>query len=472
MMKGVYTAAVVFITGISPGVTVTVSPGDAIQDSLETLSAGDTLFLSPGTYTDPSGEPLLTCTPAQSGLSVTSSPLERAVLDGEGILRSVIALEGPNDSPFYITNLVVKGGNATGNGYFNGGGIFSGEASAVISNCEITGNTAIIGGGIGAEGGNLILGYTDLTENLALVTGGGADLYACALTGFMLRFENNESSDDGGGLNSYQSSVNLSNSLFTGNYSGDDGGGICILQGTSMLEYLTVHENEAYDDGGGLRVHTIDSLFISSSIITSNLGKAGINVISDNKPVISNVCCWNNEFSNYNGMDDPTGINGNISADPLFADWMLNLSQIQAGQPVNSPAVDAGHENVQESRVSELSTRTDSLPDLGISDMGFHHVNLDQVGIHKENSGQITIQVSPSPVSGHSVITLRNISGTLVELSFYDITGRTVGRTDIPVNGNGEAVFTVSSSEFPLGSLFFRARWDTGEAVGRTVVIR
>lgn len=472
MMKGIYTAAAVFITSVSTGFTLTVSPGDAIQDSLETLSAGDTLYLSPGTYTDPAGEPLLRCGTSQSGISVTSSPLERAVLDGEGIQRSVISLEGPNVSPFFITNLVVKGGNATGNGYFNGGGIFSGEASAVISNCEITGNTAIIGGGIGAEGGDLTIAYTDLTENLASVTGGGVDLYACELTGFMLRFMNNESSDDGGGLNSYQSAVNLANSLFTGNYSGDDGGGICILQGTSTLEYLTVHENEAYDDGGGLRIHTIDSLSISSSIITSNLGKAGVNVISDNKPVVSNVCCWNNEFSNYNGMDDPTGMNGNISADPLFADWLLNLSQTQTGQPYNSPAVDAGHENVQESTVYELSTRTDSLPDMGISDMGFHHVNLNQAGIDEGSSLQITITASPSPVSGQSVIKLQDISGAFVELSFYDITGRTVCRTAIAVNGDGEAVYTVSSSEFPLGPIFFRARWEAGEAFGRTVVIR
>ena len=471
-MKCTYTAAAIIITGISSGFTLTVSPGDAIQDSLETLSPGDTLYLSPGTYTSSSGEPLLSCTPEQHGVSLISSPLERAVLDGEGMQRSVITLEGPNEFPFFIANLVVRGGNATGNGFFNGGGIFSGEASAVISNCEITQNTAIIGGGIGAEGGSLSLDYTDLTENLALVTGGGVDLYACALTGFMLRFVNNESSDDGGGLNSYQSAVHLVNSLFTGNYSGDDGGGICILQGTSTLEYLTVHENEAYDDGGGLRIHTIDALTITSSIVTSNLGKAGINVISDNKPVVSNVCCWNNEFSNYNGMDDPTGMNGNISRDPLFADVLLNLSQTQAGQPENSPAVNGGHEDVQGSSISGLSTRTDSLPDQGISDMGFHHVNMNQTGIRQGTPDRITISICPSPVSGESVITLQEVSGAYVEMSFYDIAGRTVGRKDIPVNGNGEALCTVSSREFPPGPLFFRARWASGEAFGRTVVTR
>ena len=471
-MRALQAAAVFFLTGISSGFTVTVLPGDAIQDSLETLSEGDTLYLSPGTYTHTEEEPFLLLGPGQSGVCVVSHPLNRAVLDGEELERSVIALAGPNDPPFILANLIITGGNATGGEFFSGGGIFSGEASALVTNCEITGNAAIIGGGIGAEGGNLTLGYSDLTGNQAWVTGGGCDLYACTFTGYMLRFIGNESSDDGGGFNSYQSTVDLSNSMFTSNYSGDDGGGICILQGNSVLEYLSVHENEAFDDGGGLRIHTIDSLCISSSIVTSNLGKAGINVISYNMPVVENVCCWNNEFANYNGMDDPTGYEGNISEDPLFADGLLNLSQIQAGQPENSPAVDAGHENVQGSPVYGLSTRTDSLPDEGIADMGFHHINVDQTGVEGASPEEISVSVSPSPVTGQSTVSVRGVPAASLEFCFYDITGRILARSMVPVDHTGEAIHTLTPGKFPSGPLFFRARWETGEVLGRTVVLK
>ncbi|MCD6587671.1 MAG: hypothetical protein J7K88_03875, partial [Candidatus Fermentibacteraceae bacterium] len=276
------------------GRTVTVSPGDQIADTLLTLSQGDTLFLSPGVYTSPLEQPLLTAGPEQSGVVITAQPLNRAVLNGQGIERSVILLEGPFTSDLVIENLVITGGNATGATSFNGGGISAGESKAVISNCLITENTALIGGGIGAEGGTLHILYTTITDNEALVTGGGIDLYACDFSGFLLQFLNNTSSDDGGGLNSYQSTITLTNSLFTGNYSGDDGGAITVLQGTSYFEFLTLHANEAADDGGGMRIHTIDSVSVLSSIITSNLGKGGINVISDNKPCFSHVCCWNN----------------------------------------------------------------------------------------------------------------------------------------------------------------------------------
>lgn len=469
---GKYAAALVFIAGASQAITLTVYPGDSIQDSLETLSPGDSLYLSPGTYTDPSGEPLLVCPAVLGGVSIVSDPLNRAVLDGGGMERSVVTLSGPNTQPFLLANLEITGGNATAGEFFNGGGIFCGEASAVITNCVISGNEAIIGGGIGAEGGTLQVNYTELTGNQALVTGGGIDMYACDFTGFMLWFEDNQSSDDGGGLNGYQSSVQLANSVFTGNYSGDDGGGICILQGTSSLEYLTVNGNEAFDDGGGLRIHTIDSLTLSSSIVTSNLGKAGINVISDNKPVMASVCCWNNEYSNYNGMEDPTGTGGNISQDPLFADDMFDLSQTQAGQPLNSPCLDAGHEAVNASSISGLSTRTDSIPDQGVSDMGFHHLNMDQTGIESGEEAEALLRVTPSPVTGVSTLSIGCVGASVVEFDLYDLSGRILVSTSVPVDGNGNASLTLSPWQFPPGTVLIRARWETGAALGRTVVLR
>jgi len=454
------------------GRTVTVNPGDQIADSLLTLSQGDTLFLNPGTYTSSLVQPLLTAGPEQSGVVITSQPLNRAILSGQNIERSVVLLEGPFTSDLVLENLVITGGNATGTGSFSGGGISAGESKAVVSNCLITGNTALIGGGIGAEGGTLHIQYTTLSNNEALVTGGGIDLYACNFSGFLLQFLNNTSSDDGGGLNSYQSTITLSNSLFTGNYSGDDGGAITVLQGISYFEFLTLHANEAADDGGGMRIHTIDSVAVLSSIITSNLGKGGVNVISDNKPYFSHVCCWNNTYANYHGMTDPTGTNGNISTDPIFTDTYLNLSQTAAGQTADSPCLNTGHTWVDETPVNSLSTRTDSIPDAGMADMGFHHINQNQTGISPHTSSTVRLIVSPSPARTGTRITLFPGADTPVTLRLYDAAGRLIHTQNEVDLSRGNSWNWTPGMNFPGGLVFILITGPETTVIGKVVILR
>ncbi len=455
------------------GVTLFVYPSDNITDSLQTLSEGDTLFLMPGTYMNAAEQPILTAGPEQSGVTITSLPIDRAVLDGQAIERSVITLNGPHSSDIVLENLVITGGNATGSSAFNGGGISASESKAVISNCLVTGNTALIGGGIGAEGGVLRVQYSTISENTALVTGGGLDLYATVFSGFMLKFISNTSSDDGGGLNAYQSNLDLSSSLFTGNYSGDDGGAVTVLQGTSNFAFLTVHGNEAFDDGGGFRLHTIDSVSLVSSIVTSNLGKAGINVISNNTPYIANTCCWNNTFANYHGMDDPTGTEGNISEDPGFADPDFNLSQIVAGQLFDSPALNVGHAPVEETEINSFSTRTDSLADQGIADMGFHHLNSSQTGLTPGQSDDFaTISISPSPASNCLTITLTPKVPVSVTILLFDLTGRLIHSFEpVNVTESNEWLWNIEES-FPGGLLLVQALSESGCASGKVVVIR
>ena len=65
------------------------------------------------------------------------------------------------------------------------------------------------------------------------------------------------------------------------------------------------------------------------------------------------------------------GGTGNIDADPLFvtgAGGDFLLSQIAAGQGMDSPAVDAGDPGA----TPEGTTRTDGVEDTGVVDMGFH----------------------------------------------------------------------------------------------------
>ncbi len=73
---------------------------------------------------------------------------------------------------------------------------------------------------------------------------------------------------------------------------------------------------------------------------------------------------WNPNFVTYH----------NINIDPCFIDNFY-LSQIAAGQLVDSPCVNTGSADVNSPDINlgGYTTRTDSVPDVGIVDMGYHY---------------------------------------------------------------------------------------------------
>jgi hypothetical protein len=76
------------------------------------------------------------------------------------------------------------------------------------------------------------------------------------------------------------------------------------------------------------------------------------------------------------GAGDTLDLDGtNIDADPKFVLGPLGnyyLSQTAAGQPQNSPCVDAGSDTAANLGLDALTTRTDAVPDAGTVDIGYH----------------------------------------------------------------------------------------------------
>ena len=64
----------------------------------------------------------------------------------------------------------------------------------------------------------------------------------------------------------------------------------------------------------------------------------------------------------------------NINADPLFTEG-YHLSQIEARDiaDTNSPCLDAGSDSAEALGLHRYTTRTDSVPDANIVDMGYHY---------------------------------------------------------------------------------------------------
>lgn len=79
---------------------------------------------------------------------------------------------------------------------------------------------------------------------------------------------------------------------------------------------------------------------------------------------------------NYN--DHETSVlpgTGNISSDPLFVNAAaadFHLSHVAAGQGADSPAINAGSTTAAALGLDTKTTRTDSIDDAGIVDLGFH----------------------------------------------------------------------------------------------------
>ncbi|NCC51063.1 MAG: hypothetical protein EOM20_07595 [Spartobacteria bacterium] len=240
---------------------------------------------------------------------------------GSTAIRCAYLCEGATLAGFTLTNGATR---ASFNESGSGGGVYAAGAMAVVSNCIITGNSAYDIGG-GAYDGTLY--NSTLTGNSASAGGGAYDgtLYNSTLTDNLVHW--------GGG--SYNSTLNnctltgnsanygaggarggtLNNCTLTGNSAGNDGGG--AYDGT--LNNCTLMGNSA-DYGGGARACTLNNC-----IVWSNTASSGMNLYS----ATARFCC---------SPDVLAGIDGNITNNPQFVDWVALDLRLQAG----SPCIDAG----------------------------------------------------------------------------------------------------------------------------------
>jgi hypothetical protein len=135
---------------------------------------------------------------------------------------------------------------------------------------------------------------------------------------------------------------------------------------------------------------------------------------------------WNNRPSDYYGVKVGPG---SLATDPLFATGPRGdyyLSQIRAGQPENSPCLDAGT-TVRPDVDSMLrcwTTRTDSGPDSAALDIGYHYRWQPLVGVREVESRELRIQKWGATVA-RSVLHVPAPSFS-IRYSLFDLDGRRV----------------------------------------------
>jgi hypothetical protein len=306
-------------------------PADSstIQSGINGAANGDTVMIAPGTYyefeIDFLGKDIVVMGTDPDDFSI----VESTVVDGDS-LGSVFWFVSGEDSTSVLAGLTIRGGFAD-----KGGGIFCEESSPTISR-------------------NII------TENVVLSAGGG------------MIIRNN-------------ADATIVDNIITDNEAGISGGGIRCENSTSILiKNNLITNNWAGSHGGGISTHIANPTIIINNTITDNtvdFVNGGGGLTCTYSPFVTNCIIWNNSPRQISG--DPrityTDIEGymvgegNIDEDPLFVDPVTNDYHLQQDPPqpgVINPCVDTGDPS---SSMIIGTTRTDSIMDFGIVDMGYHY---------------------------------------------------------------------------------------------------
>lgn len=453
------------------GVTTPVYPGESIQDALDTSLQGDTVLVMPGTHYG-SGEHLISINGNHNGIVLQGDNLNPSsvILSGDSLYDSIIQIDctttGPIDSTMIISGFLFTDGNASADSF--GGAIHTIHASPLIQYSEFTQCTADNGGAIYSWKGAPLIRYCSFWDNDCSSAGGAVYLYTSEASISHCRFQDNVSWDDGGAVYCYNCSPAVFNCLFTGNYAHDDGGGIyCYAFSHPEISFCTFFDNEVLYTGSAVYFRVSCSPELHHNIATGNSGPA-FYIQDGGDPVFSYNCVWGNPDGNYGNLPDPTGMNGNISVDPLLVDDFF-LSQFAAGQSENSPCVNSGSGSPADHNLEFTWTRTDSIPDSDIVDIGLHHLSLQSGGACHESSDTSGIgMLLPNPICSSGVLSIQGCPGYAV-LDVYDFSGRLV---DTPLDQFivPPESFSWDISSLSAGVYILHLRLD-GEIAARKITI-
>jgi lysophospholipase L1-like esterase len=303
-----------------------------IQTAIDGSINGDTILVKPGRYYEQ-----LHC----NGRNIT--------------IRST----NPND--LVVVNATVIDGNGLGTVVtFDSGE----DANAVLAGLTITGGRSNNGGGIRIYGASPTIENNIIAKNISTDTGGGI---SCENSSAIIRFnkiyDNHASNWVGGAAFQYADASVFQNNLAAGNEAPYDAG-IVILDSEMTVINNTIVANIAQSidsSSSGIALYRDVSLLptIKNNIIAFNTGAPAIydlgNAIAPEKFTFNDV--FGHVNGNYNGVADQTGMHGNISVDPRFADANSDyhlLSQAGRWDPnsrhwvvdtMTSACIDAGDPN-------------------------------------------------------------------------------------------------------------------------------
>ncbi|MCP4641208.1 MAG: hypothetical protein GY851_12275, partial [bacterium] len=337
--------------------------------------------------------------------------LERCSFGGNTAIQGFYGMGGGvhlEDFEATITDCYFLGNRAK-----SGGGLFLTAGTVELAGGSISGNTSLGGSGVDTQ---LDLQTSSAAINFSDVGLSGELDVLYFHRGSFQREEPEQGVDVGGGLVLAASNATIEDCMFTGNNAGGlqgSGGAIsfyggyvdhrvrnCLfldnqanreggaiwagLYAAPVIEQSTFGKNSAERLGGAIACDWDSDVTVRDSIFTENVNLA-ISELDFGNSDVTHSLFYANPDGDYGVFDsaskETVTLPGaeldatNIDADPLFVEGPLGrvyLSQAEAGQDSNSPAVDAGSDLAENVSLASLTTRTDGIPDIGVADLGFH----------------------------------------------------------------------------------------------------
>jgi hypothetical protein len=222
------------------------------------------------------------------------------------------------------------------------------------------------------------------------------------------------------------------------------GGGLYIGAGSAYVANNTFFGNRcstAITCGGGIYVEQSWTSTIKNNIISGNAAEGighmggGIACYTDtihDTLVFDYNDVWGNSPDNYYAcIPGPNA----LSLDPLFATGAQGgfyLSHFAAGQDSSSSCIDAGDTLLAaaplrlDSLVHAWTTRTDSVPDAGTIDLGFHYPMEPNVGLDGRvaTASPARLKVRPNPVRSRAAVEYSTARAGRVTVTAVDVAGR------------------------------------------------
>jgi parallel beta-helix repeat protein len=293
-----------------------------IQEAIDASDSGDTIVVASGTYRLYSGNINI----SKKSLTLKSSfGAQKTIIEGRGDSPVITVAD---ESLAVIDGFTITSMNDPDTNVVRGGGIYCAPLSSpTVINNIITGNHAVFGSGIYCAPSS----SPTITNNV---------------------ISKNKANKFGGGIFSYTASPNIGNNRIVANEASSAGGGIFCDRDTPRMTNNIIWKNKA-KSGGGI---SCDRSFctIINNTITKNEAAYGGGIFFEGGAVrIVNNILWENEDDLYSGWFSPSsrpdhsdirdgdfrGVNGNISADPLFVDPENGDFSLKS----DSPCLDAGN---------------------------------------------------------------------------------------------------------------------------------